>query len=142
VEKSSLPTTQIFVDTSFIVALINERDQYHEQAVELADRYDGQALILTDSILLEVANALSRGYKQEAIQVIEEFLSSEDVEIVHVTIELFQQGFELYKTRQDKTWGLVDCISFVVMHDRNLSIALTFDQHFLQAGFQIPPLTK
>jgi uncharacterized protein len=133
-----LPITPIFVDTSFVVALINERDQYHKQAVQLADQYDGQALILTDSILLEVANALSRGYKQEAIQVIEEFLVSEDVEIVHVTVELFRQGFELYKTRQDKTWGLVDCISFVVMHDRNLRVALTFDQHFLQAGFQIP----
>lgn len=137
-----MPTTPIFVDTSFIVALINERDQYHEPAVELADRYDGQPLILTNSILLEVANALSRRYKQEAIQIIDEFLSSENVEIIHMTVELFQRGFELYKTRQDKTWGLVDCISFLVMHDRNLPIALTFDQHFLQAGFQIPPLTK
>jgi uncharacterized protein len=131
-----LPAIQIFIDTSFIVALINERDQYHARAVKLADRYDGRSLIVTDAVLLEVGNALSRGYKLEAIQVIEGLLSSEDVEVVNLTPELFGQAFQLYKTRQDKAWGLVDCISFMVMQNRNIDTSLTFDQHFVQAGFQ------
>jgi len=128
--------TQIFVDTSFIVALINERDQYHEQAIKLADQYDGQPLVVTDVVLLEVSNALARRYKQEAIQAIEDLLSSEDVEVVRLSSELFNQAFELYKARPDKGWGLVDCISFVVMKNQNTGAALTFDQHFTQAGFQ------
>lgn len=132
---------QIFIDTSFIVALINERDQYHERAVELADQYDGQALIVTDAVLLEVANALANRYKLEAIQVIEDLLSSEDVEVVRLTTELFNKAFELYKNRLDKRWGLVDCISFVVMQNQNVHAALTFDQHFIQAGFRALPLT-
>ena len=131
--------TKVFVDTSFVVALINERDQYHQRALESADRYDGQPLVVTDGILLELANALARGYKAEAIQIIEDFLSAEDVEIVHLTIDLFNQAFDLYKTHQDKTWGLVDCVSFVVMRNRGIHIALTFDQHFIQAGFQALP---
>lgn len=75
-----MPLDQIFLDTSFIVALINERDQYHEQALGLADRYYSQLLIITDVILLEIANALARGYKREAVQVIEDLTSSNDVE--------------------------------------------------------------
>lgn len=133
---------KIFIDTSFIIALINERDQYHNQALSLADQYDTQLLVVTDSVLLEVANALSRRYKFEAIQVIEDLLTSEDVEVVRLTPELFYRAFQLYKTRQDKAWGLVDCISFIVMQDRGISIAFTFDQHFAQAGFQILPSTK
>ena len=133
---------KIFIDTSFIIALINERDQYHNQALSLADQYDTQLLVVTDSVLLEVANALSRRYKFEAIQVIEDLLTSEDVEVVRLTPELFDRAFQLYKTRQDKAWGLVDCISFIVMQDRGISVAFTFDQHFAQAGFQILPLTK
>jgi predicted nucleic acid-binding protein len=39
--------------------------------------------------------------------------------------------------RQDKQWGLVDCISFVVMREMNLTEALSFDQHFAQAGFKL-----
>lgn len=100
-----MPTIQTFIDTSFVIALINEHDQYHEQALELTNLYDGQSLIVTDVVLLEIANALARKYKLEAIQVIEDFLSSDDVEIVRLTPELFDQAFELYKTRQDKTWG-------------------------------------
>lgn len=133
---------KIFIDTSFIIALINERDQYHNQALSLADQYDTQLLVVTDSVLLEVANALSRRYKFEAIQVIEDLLTSEDVEVVRLTPELFDRAFQLYKTRQDKAWGLVDCISFIAMQDRGISIAFTFDQHFAQAGFQILPSTK
>ncbi len=133
---------KIFIDTSFIIALINERDQYHNQALSLADQYDTQLLVVTDSVLLEVANALSRRYKFEAIQVIEDLLTSEDVEVVRLTPELFDRAFQLYKTRQDKAWGLVDCVSFIIMQDRGISIAFTFDQHFAQAGFQILPSTK
>jgi uncharacterized protein len=134
VEKRVL---KIFIDTSYIIAIINERDQYHNQALNLANLYLDHPIVVTDSIILEIANSLSRRYKTEAIQVIEEFLSSEDVEVVRLTIDTFEQAFNLYKTRQDKEWGLVDCISFTVMKDRNISRVLTFDQHFTQAGFQM-----
>jgi predicted nucleic acid-binding protein len=42
----------------------------------------------------------------------------------------------LYGARPDKEWGLTDCISFVVMEERGLTLALTTDRHFEQAGFQ------
>ncbi|MFM6219167.1 MAG: PIN domain-containing protein, partial [Dolichospermum sp.] len=38
--------------------------------------------------------------------------------------------------REDKEWGLVDCISFIVMQDRGISDAPTTDIHFQQAGFR------
>ncbi len=41
----------------------------------------------------------------------------------------------LYRGHQDKQWGLVDCISFVVMRERGIRDALTFAQHLTQAGF-------
>ncbi len=127
---------KIFVDTLFVVALINQRDQYHQQASELADGLETQPLITTDAVLLEIGNALARNYKNEAVEIIEHFFGSDEVEIVRLTPELFAQAFTLYKTHQDKAWGLVDCISFVVMKQAEVSQALTFDRHFVQAGFQ------
>ena len=128
---------KIFVDTSFIIALVNVRDQYHEQAVAMADEYESQFLVVTDAVMLEVSNALSRRYKSEAIQIIEDFFESENVEVVRLNPELFDLGFSLYKNRRDQTWGLGDCISFIVMQDRKMNIALTFDRHFAQAGFKL-----
>ncbi|MBN4001304.1 MAG: type II toxin-antitoxin system VapC family toxin [Nostoc sp. LPT] len=127
---------KIFVDTLFVVALINQRDQYHQRASELADSLETQLLITTDAVLLEIGNALARNYKNEAVEIIEHFFGSDEVEIVRLTPELFAQAFTVYKTHQDKAWGLVDCISFVVMKQAEVSQALTFDQHFVQAGFQ------
>jgi predicted nucleic acid-binding protein len=135
VEKSVSKT--IFVDTLYVIALVNERDQYHQQAIELAAKLVDQPLLTTDAVLLEIGNGLARNYKQAAIEVLEEFLASEDVTIVHLTPELFDQAFSLYKKYQDKSWGLIDCISFEVMRATGVNQALTSDQHFEQAGFRV-----
>lgn len=58
------------------------------------------------------------------------------IEIVPVSEELYKRAFNFYKKRQDKEWGLTDCISFIVMQDYELSEALTADEHFRQAGFR------
>jgi uncharacterized protein len=81
--------TRIFVDTLFVVALINQRDQYHQQAAALADRLAGQPLLITDAVLLEIGNALARSYKAEATEIIDDFFTSDEVEIVHFTPQLF-----------------------------------------------------
>lgn len=134
-ERSAL--SRIFVDSGFVTALINQRDQYHQQALELADRLEGHALITTDAVLLEFGNALARNYKQKAIEIIEQFLDSDEVEIVSLTPQLFNQALSQYKQYEDKEWGLVDCISFVVMQEIGINQVLTFDRHFVQAGFQV-----
>jgi predicted nucleic acid-binding protein len=46
------------------------------------------------------------------------------------------QALVLYQSHSDKNWGLIDCISFVVMRQHNLSNAVTGDRHFIQAGFR------
>jgi hypothetical protein len=42
----------------------------------------------------------------------------------------------LYERAADKTWGMVDCASFVVMRETRISEALSADRHFEQAGFR------
>jgi uncharacterized protein len=128
---------EVFVDTSFVVALVNRSDQYHTQALELASLFDRRELVVTDAVLLEIGNALARSFKAASIQILSDFLTSDEVRIVHLNAELFQRAFEMYKSHGDKTWGLVDCISFVVMKDLNLIDSLTADRHFEQAGFRV-----
>ena len=86
--------------------------------------------------MLEIGNSLARSHKSEAIEIFEEFFISSEVEIVRLDETLFDKAFELYKSHADKTWGLVDCISFVVMREYGITDALTSDKHFVQAGFR------
>jgi predicted nucleic acid-binding protein len=128
---------QIFVDTAYVLALVNERDQFHERAQELADFVEGRELLITDAVLLEIGNALARGFKSQAIEIITHFIEAEEVEVYRYSPRIFDEAFALYKKYEDKEWGLVDCVSFVVMRERGITHALTFDQHFKQAGFTV-----
>lgn len=72
---------KIFVDTSFIIALVNERDQYHRQAESLSYKLEKIPLITTDAVLLEIGNALARGYRKEALQIINVLRQGKNVEV-------------------------------------------------------------
>jgi len=125
-----------FIDTLFVVAMINQRDQHHQRAAELATALQGQRFITTEAILLEIGSALARKYRDQAVKVIETFLSSEDIDVVPLTSQLFRKAFDVYKAHVDKEWSLVDCVSFVAMRQAGIQDAATFDQHFVQAGFR------
>ena len=130
----------VFVDTGYILALVNENDQHHAEAVALSQKFDDQPIVVTDAVLLEIGNALSRMDRDAAVQIIEDLRESTGVTVVNLTPELFESAFDLYRRHTDKQWGLVDCVSFVVMRRMDLKIALAFDQHFAQAGFVMPKL--
>lgn len=126
----------LFVDTGYIIALVNENDNHHRQALILAERYSGYSLVTTDAILLEAGNALSRIARRQCSQLIHAFQEAEEMTLVHMNPILFKQALNLFDRYQDKTWGLVDCLSFVVMREMQITAALTFDHHFAQAGFR------
>ena len=48
-------------------------------------------------------------------------------------------GWAMFQKYRDKRYSLTDCISFIVMKQKNLETALTFDKHFVQAGFKSEP---
>lgn len=129
---------RLFVDTGYILALVNENDQHHAEALALSERFDGHAIVVTDAVLLEIGNALSRIDRSSAVQIIDGLRSGADTSVVHLTPELFAAALDLYRRHADKQWGLVDCLSFVVMRRMQLTTALAFDQHFVQAGFRLP----
>lgn len=127
--------TDVFLDTSFVIALVNKSDQYHKLALQLTDRFERKKFVTTDAVLFEIGNALSKKFRQESVQIIEHFLGSDDVRVIHLHPSLFRRAFELYKSHPDKLWGLVDCLSFVIMKELGITEVLTADKHFEQAGF-------
>ncbi|MEA5478038.1 type II toxin-antitoxin system VapC family toxin [Pseudanabaena galeata UHCC 0370] len=130
---------EVFLDTSFAIALSAITDQNHAKAVELAEQIEAEnlCLVTTQAILLEIGNALSKQrYRSAAIQLLESLEADPNIEIVPLTNELYNAAFQLFRSRQDKEWGLVDCISFLVMQNRAITEALTADDHFNQAGFR------
>ena len=132
-------TNEVFLDTAYAIALSVESDEHHERAEELAEQLEAEAtrLVTTRAVLLEIGNALSKKrYRKAALELLDALEQDPLIEIVSLSEELYGQALELFRNRPDKNWGLVDCVSFVVMQERGLTEALTTDEHFEQAGFR------
>ena len=129
--------SSLFLDTLYVQALLNRRDQYHGQAVAFAPRLRTAAEVwITEAVLVEIGNALSAIDRVGAARFIGSCYTTPNIRVVPVTTELLRAGLALYEARLDKGWGLTDCISFVVMHEHGLTDAVTADSHFQQAGFR------
>lgn len=126
----------VFADSSYFLALLSPRDEWHENAIRLSAS-NRASVITTEFVLLEVANGLSSSGRRAAFRAVLEDLRDDPTAVtVPASPELLQAGIELYLARPDKKWSLTDCTSFVVMGREGLTDALTADHHFEQAGFK------
>lgn len=132
-------TGPLFIDTAYVDALVNTRDLWHRAAVAWERRLADQRrrLITTEFVLVEIADGLAAvRFRAHAVAVISVLRASPLVEVVPSSSQLFAEALELYQNRPDKSWGLTDCSSLVVMAARGLTEALTTDHHFRQAGYR------
>lgn len=129
---------ELLVDTSYAVALVSTRDQYHQRARQLADRYHARAkLVFTQAVCLEIGNSLADlPHRREAVRLLTGIQRDPGAVVVPMSDELYAEALALFANRPDKEWSLIDCISFVVMRRRGITSALTSDGHFEQAGFE------
>lgn len=125
-----------FADTFYYLAVVNERDPWHELAADYGQD-DDIRIVTTGWVLTEVGDALSETAHNRAMfgRLYASLRANPDVLIVPFSDELFDAGLDLYARRPDKEWSLTDCVSFVVMERNGLTEALTGDHHFAQAGF-------
>ena len=115
---------------------MNKDDAAHGRAIAASEASRGR-FVTTSWVLTEVADALCAPPHRLGFTSLLALLRADPfTEIVPADESLFNRGVELYSRRPDKAWSLTDCISFVVMADRDLVEALTGDRHFEQAGFR------
>ncbi|MEI8197833.1 MAG: PIN domain-containing protein [Phycisphaerae bacterium] len=127
---------QVFIDTSFLLALTVADDDLHARAVAW-QRVLRVPLVTSQFVLLEYLDALARPQeKQLALATVELLQSHSAIEIIPLSEALLAEGIIAMRTYADKEWGITDCISFHLMRQRSILAALTHDRHFEQAGFE------
>jgi predicted nucleic acid-binding protein len=134
-----MPLRAVFLDTNGWLALLNSSDALHPMAstrwAELVK--EGRSFYLTDWIVAETGNGLARTRARDRFgDAVDLIRGSSRTRLVPVSEALLNKALELYKERNDKTWGLVDCATFVVMSEQGILEAFTNDRHFEQAGFK------
>lgn len=129
----------VFLDANGWAALLNNQDALHPTAAKAWRRIGhlGYRVVSTDWIVAETGNTLARtDVRRRFPQAVQRLLDLPQARLVFVTPALMARTLQLYAARPDKTWGLVDCASFIVMADEGITEAFTTDRHFEQAGFE------
>ncbi len=128
--------TEVFADTWYFLALLNSKDQGWKRVVEWSDSFAGN-IVTTTLVLIELADGLAASAEGRVKfgQFYADLKADPDIEIVKLRDELFENAIDLYSRYGDKKWSLTDCLSFLVMREKGLNVALTADHDFEQAGF-------
>ncbi len=126
------------MDAVYWVALVNPQDALHDRSVAVSRSLGPCLFVTTEMVLTEVLNYYAeRGgvARDAAADLVQRLRNDTNTRIVAQTSAQFDEAFQLYRDRQDKEWSHTDCASFRIMENRGISEALTYDQHFQQAGF-------
>jgi hypothetical protein len=135
--------TPVVLDTSYLLAVEIANDQYHARAQRHwagVTQFSHGSFVTTVLVLNEVVTYLSsRRLHAKAVNIGNYLLHSHSIELVQVDDSTWQAGWLYFQQHSDKTYSLTDCVSFVLMQQRGIRTAFTFDQHFGQAGFDCEP---
>ena len=130
---------RIFIDTSAFLALEDESDQYHEEALQFREqvlRKKRYEVIATSYIMDETLTLIRfRLSIKASIDFSKKIRKSKVVKIVHVSREMEGKARDIFERYDDKDFSFTDCVSFVVMWETGIKEAFAFDEHFNQIGF-------
>jgi predicted nucleic acid-binding protein len=124
----------IFLDTSFLFALVSSKDEHHGRVVEVFSSFEGRRLsevLLTTNHVVAETVTLTRTLGHERAVRLGERLYAERLARIHwTTPEEEREAFAYFKKHRDKDYSIVDCLSFVVMEREGIREALAVDSDF------------
>jgi predicted nucleic acid-binding protein len=129
---------RVFADAGYWIALLNPKDGLHAKAIEVSATLGRSRIVTSEMVLTEVLNAFAAkgdSLRNAACAMVDRIRANSNAEIVPMTSNAFREAVERYRTRDDKTWGLTDCTSFLIMEQKGVTDALSADRDFQQAGF-------
>jgi predicted nucleic acid-binding protein len=125
----------MLLDTSGLLCLIHLREAQYERAISL---YDDATTRVTHSYVLGEFVSLAQARRVSrlaALDFSERLVNDNEIETIWVDETMHRRALALLRARPDKDYSLCDAVSFLLMRDRNITDALTTDQHFEQEGF-------
>ena len=132
--------TRVFADAGYWIALLNPRDGLHAKAKQVSTILGRTRIVTSEMVLAEVLNAFaSKGevLRRATCSLVDKIRSNPNAEIVPMISGAFRDALERYRSRVDKTWGLTDCMSFLIMEQKGITDVLSGDRDFQQAGFNV-----
>lgn len=127
---------RIFIDTSALMAVLNQDDRYHQPAKQtwLEILSAESTLFSSNYVLLETTALLQHRFGIEAVGLFDrDIIPILNIIWIDQTVHNLAVGVLL--AANQRKLSLVDCTSFHIMRDANLIHVFSFDGHFADQGF-------
>ncbi len=121
---------KIFVDSSFIIALVNENDSLHESSLEYIDLIEKNECYISNLVINEVITVI--GNKIDLETAISAFDIINDIfqVINEYEIKDFNSNTMLIYEKHGTKLSFTDCSIIVDMHYHKIENLLSFDKEF------------
>lgn len=127
----------IFVDTSFWVALRNDLDGHHGEAIALLGSVSSDHLVTSNHVRGETWTFLrGRVGHHSAVSCLDAMDGTPRLQIVHVPEAMEGTAITWLRRHDERRYSFVDATSFALMRSLKIKDALAFDEDFSAAGFR------
>ena len=116
----------IFVDTSFLIALLISSDQFHEKALSISQTIN-ERKVINNTVLNETLNAFTGKGGKVGKELYNLILKMFDIQ--YLTPDDYNGAMDLY-LYYDSTINYSDCTILSTMFQNDISQILSFDSDF------------
>ncbi|MFA6518070.1 MAG: type II toxin-antitoxin system VapC family toxin [Candidatus Shapirobacteria bacterium] len=128
----------VFLDSSFIVALSYKEDTNHLLAQKLLRKYQGSSYYINDLVKYESVNVAIRKGELKLAKYLNSWFSRPAFNTISLNQKIWESAFKNIISRHTKSGpNIFDHIHFACMSEYCLTNVLTFDSHFSRFGFTV-----
>jgi predicted nucleic acid-binding protein len=117
----------IFIDSSYIIALVVQSDQWHKDAVRLIETVGNSNKIITEAMIIESINMIGKCKGGTIGNKIYNYVTQNYK--IHNPPNLLKQAMIEF-LKYDGTISLADSTAIIAMHDLGIHEIVSFDTDF------------
>lgn len=117
----------IYVDASYIIALVIEKDQWHQRALELLPKLKSEEKFITEAMIIESLNLIGSCLSGKIGYSIFKYIS--DNFTIYKSDTLIEESMH-YFLKYDGNLSLADCTAINSMKELGITEILSFDDDF------------
>ena len=122
----------IFGDSSFFIALVDRKDQWHRAAKALLPVLAGETILISDLIIAESVTIIGRRSGGKAGEQLYHYFM-DNCERVGTDEKMLNGSMQVF-LRYDGTLSVSDAVSVFIMKRENINHIVSFDADFDKVG--------
>lgn len=118
----------IYIDSSFFVALVDTKDQWHQKAKGLISVVTDETILISDLIIVESVSIVGKRSGGKAGEQLYNYFT-DNCNIIHLDEKVIRGGMSEF-LKYDGTLSVSDAVSVFIMKKKGIDRIVSFDSDF------------